>query len=238
MRRPLLALALITSTVLPSMALAQAVCSPPATLRPAPVERVPAHEVQRGVKTAYYLLALTWTPEFCRSRGHEPGQASQCRDGDFGFTLHGLWPNGPGKVHPRYCAQVGTIDPATVRQMFCKTPSPDLLQHEWQAHGSCGWNEPQAYFRQAGALYDRLVMPRLERIPSERITAGAVRHAFAKANRGLPTKAISIRVDGAQRLTEVRVCYDVSYRPQACPLGPGAPDHLRLRLTRSRSGGF
>jgi len=34
------------------------------------------------------------------------------------------------------------------------TPSPSLQQHEWAAHGTCGWDSPEAYFAQAARMWD------------------------------------------------------------------------------------
>ncbi|MCW5759171.1 MAG: ribonuclease T, partial [Phenylobacterium sp.] len=153
-----------------------------------------------------------------------------------GFALHGLWPNGKAPPYPRYCRPVGPIDPATVRAMYCRTPSAALMQHEWQAHGACGWTDPQAYFRDAARLYDRVILPRIEDVP--RLTAGSLRKAFVAKNRGLPPGAIFVALDREGRLTEVRLCYDLKYRPAACPGGVGAADARPVRLTPSRSGRF
>ncbi|WP_372781150.1 ribonuclease T [Phenylobacterium sp.] len=219
-------------------ALAAPACVRPAALTPAPVIVPRADEVVSGVTTAYYLLALSWTPQWCRSGG-AGASAKEMECGQaFGFSLHGLWPDGAAKPYPRFCRPVGALDASTVVEMYCRTPSPKLLQHEWQAHGACGWNDPKAYFGQASRLYDRLVMPRIEAIAPDALTAGAVRAAFVARNPGLARNQVFVQTDRSDDLTEVRICYDLKFRPAACPGGTGTPDRVRLHLAPSRTGAF
>jgi ribonuclease T2 len=234
-----LAAALASSAAAP--AFAALACSPPASLTPAPALDPPANEVVSGVPVAFYVLSLTWTPQWCRSGG--PGAAAkemECAR-PLGFTLHGLWPDGARPPFPRFCHPAGALDPATVRAMYCRTPSPVLLQHEWQAHGTCaGWTTPQAYFGQASALFDRIVPPRIEQIPAGGLTAAAVRMAFTAKNPWLTADEIYVQTQRSAQdaLSEVRICYDLKFKPTACAGGNGAPDHVRLTLAPSRSGAF
>lgn len=204
-------------------------CAVPADLAPARPYAPPADEIAADVPVAFNMLAVSWSPEACRSGKDYPDARHQCARNGFGLTLHGLWPNGADSRHPRYCAAPGPAIPvATVRKHFCMTPSP-TLQHEWAAHGTCGWDSPEAYFQQAAQLWDGLVRPDLEAIPAGRLTAGAVRDAFAAANPGLPREGVYIAVtDGWFR--EARLCYSKAYRPMPCPRGLGAPDAEPLKL--------
>jgi len=232
------ALPLLAALTLAGPALAAPACRLPPGLSPAPVEPVDPAEVQSGVTIAYYLLAISWTPDWRRINGQtkattpplDPERRPQ------GFALHGLWPNGKAPPYPRYCRAVGTIDAATVRAMYCRTPSAALMQHEWQAHGACAWDTPAAYFRDAARLYDRVALPRIEAIPD--LTAGKLRRAFAAKNRWLPARAIFVALDKEDRLTEVRLCYDLTYKPAACPGGAGAADQRPIRLTASANRRF
>jgi ribonuclease T2 len=212
-------------------------CTVPADLTPAPVLTPAPEEIQSGVVNAYYLLAITWSPEWCRTNGQgSTAESLQCDGPARGFVLHGLWPNGVAKPYPRFCRPVGGIDAETVRQMFCRSPSPGLLQHEWQAHGSCGWEDARSYFQQSSALYDRVAFPKIEAIPD--LTAGAVRQAFIARNPWLSADKIYLQVDKAQRLTEIRLCYDLKFQPMRCMGGTGAPDEIPIRLTPSANRGF
>lgn len=231
--------AVLSVAILPAGARAAAHCELPRDLRPAPALTPPPGEVQTGVVNAYYLLAISWSPEWCRTNGEgDTSQRLQCEGPARGFVLHGLWPNGVAKPYPRYCRPVGALDSQTVREMFCRTPSPELLQHEWQAHGSCAWPDAKAYFAQEAALYDRLAMPRIESIPRDELSAGAVRRAFIARNPWLGPENIFVGVDKGRRLKEVRLCYDLKFKPMVCMGGVGTPDVVRIRLTPSRSGAF
>jgi ribonuclease T2 len=239
MRRLVLALSALLVLAPACLAHAAVSCVVPRGLSPAPAYAPPPDEVQAGVTNAFYLLSLAWSPQWCATngRGGPNAPALDCRT-PRGFILHGLWPNGAAPPYPRYCRPVGAIDPATVRSMFCRTPSPRLLQHEWEAHGACGWQDAPAYFQQAATLYDRVSLPRLENLPRRGLTAGAVRDAFVARNPWLDRSAIFVAADKAGRLNEVRLCYDLSYRTAGCPGGFGAPDPMRLRLTPSATGGY
>ena len=112
-----LVLSLLAALCLASEAAAAPSCHRPPDLSPAPVEPVDPAEVQSGVAIAYYLLAISWTPDWRRINGQtkattpplDPEHRPQ------GFALHGLWPNGKAPPYPRYCRPVGPIDAATVR---------------------------------------------------------------------------------------------------------------------------
>jgi len=233
------ALPFLAALVLAGSAVAAPACQVPKGLTPAPVEAYDPADVVSNIPTAYYLLAISWTPDWRRINGQTKATtpALDAERKPQGFALHGLWPNGKvGPPYPRYCRPVGTIDAATVRAMYCRTQSAALLQHEWQTHGSCGWDTPAAYFRDAARLYDRIALPRVEAISG--LTAGKLRQAFRAKNRWLPADAIFVALDKEDRLTEVRLCYDLRYRPVACPGGAGAADDRPVRLTRSTRGRF
>jgi ribonuclease T2 len=183
-------------------------CAIPPVVTPAQSEVPPADEIHHDVPIAAYLLALFWSPEACRAGIPESDKKIQCQTNSFGFTVHGLWPNGPDKVHPRYCKPSPPMSPATVKANLCMTPSPWLLQHEWQAHGTCNWATPEAYFKKARKIREKLNVPDLDPGADQVMTAGEIRQAFVSRNRGVRPEGLNVRVkDG--RLTEVWVCMDI-----------------------------
>lgn len=204
-------------------------CHLPKTITPAPELTPPANEIVRDAPTAFYMLALSWAPELCRGKETDTAFATQCRANSFGFILHGLWPDGDGGRHPRYCGPAPAISAATVRKHLCMTPSAVSLQHEWAAHGTCGWDSPEAYFKQAQTLWRSIRLPAM----AASMTAGGVRDAFVKANPALKRDGIYIK-SAKGRLEDVRLCYDLAYRPAACLGGLGAPDEAELRITPRR----
>ena len=232
------AIAILALLAAPAAAWAAPACSPTPGLQPSPPETPRPNEVQSGVTPAYYLLTLSWGPEWCRTNGQPATDQRLDCDRPIGFFLHGLWPNGAAPPYPAYCRPVGGMSPKTVRQMYCRTPSAELLQHEWQKHGACSWPDPDSYFRQAGKLYDRVIMPRIETIPPGDLTAGRVRAAFAAKNPWLQPDMVWVQAREDRRLLEVRICHDLKFRPMRCAGGLGARDSLPLRLTASATGAF
>ncbi|WP_312162566.1 ribonuclease T2 family protein [Phenylobacterium sp.] len=227
---PIMALAAILAVPCLAAAAPLQACTAPARIAPARSAPPPPAEIVRDVPIAAYMLALTWSPEWCRTRHNAPDAQFQCRQNHLGFVVHGLWPNGRGKRHPRYCAPAPALSAATVRKHYCMTPSADLQQHEWAAHGACGWRTPEAYFDRAQALWAAIDAPDLAFPPGRTVTAGDVRDAFLARNPRLRRSGIFLKVGDGNRLMEARLCYDLQFRPAACPGGLGAPDQARIRV--------
>jgi ribonuclease T2 len=66
------------------------------------------------------------------------------------------------------------------------------------------------------------------------MTAGAVRDAFVAANPWMKRQGIYIKTVQDDRLMDVRICYDLQYRPMACR-SIGAPDRVMLTITPMRT---
>ena len=226
--------AALTAMALAGAAQAAQSCVVPRNVTPAPAESPPADQIHTDVPVAAYLLSLIWSPEACRAGAKESDRAIQCQANSFGFTVHGLWPNGPDKVHPRYCRPSGPLSVATVKANLCMTPSPWLLQHEWQAHGTCAWETPEAYFTKARSVRAGLNVPVLKPNAAGAMTAGQVRDAFLKRNRGMVRDGLDVQVDKGNRLVEVRVCYDLNFKLAPCIGTKGTPDGVTIRVTPKR----
>jgi ribonuclease T2 len=86
-------------------------------------------------------------------------------------------------------------------------PSPRLIFHEWDQHGTCSGLSPHAYFesvRKARAVV-KIPTDYLELGKPVTVTPDEVTEAFIKANPGLSRAAIAVSCDN-KKLTEVRVC--------------------------------
>jgi ribonuclease T2 len=207
-----------------SPALAQTACKIPPAISAPPAERIAPSEIVQ-TKAAYYVLSLSWSPEWCRTRANSRYDTLQCRDNKFGWVLHGLWPNATSGPHPAFCKPATQLKMETLRRHLCMTPSAYLLQHEWTQHGACAWPTPEAYLNQAAALWASVKRPS----PAHLATAGAVRDAFAAANPSFPRSGVFVGTESG-RLSEVRLCYDLAMKPRACPQR-GAPDTVKIAVT-------
>lgn len=234
------ALALLATSAPPQPALAQAwQCRAPANLsRPTP-EYPDKGEVRRTPITGY-VLALSWSREHCRGRKNDPADALQCGKamGEFGFILHGLWPQGSGSNHPQWCRKAEPLSRKVVAENICMTPSVRLLQHEWAKHGTCMARKPETYFGAARLLFNALEFPDMDRLSREgeregTLTAGRLAEEFALHNDGLPESAIRIQTNRHGWLEEVRICLDRKFKPKACaPSNRSAPAKAQIKIWR------
>ncbi len=86
----------------------------------------------------FYLLTLSWSPEFCATHPGKPECAAAP-----GFVLHGLWPQNNDGTYPQHCSDApGPQDTAALRDLF---PDAGLLEHEWETHGTCSGLSPDTY---------------------------------------------------------------------------------------------
>jgi len=152
--RTLVALGL---SVLPVPALAQAYqCSAPRVLEP--VRPITPDGPVRRTAISGYTLAASWSPDYCKTSGDTASMQCSGRNGQFGFVLHGLWPESRG-TYPQWCATTPQPSAALLRQHLCMTPSTRLLAHEWAKHGSCMARTPAQYFKVGAILWRSIECP-------------------------------------------------------------------------------
>jgi ribonuclease T2 len=237
-RRVLAAVGLLLA---PGVAHAQALsCAAPAEIeRPHPELATP-DQPQRLLPIGGYTLALTWSPEYCHGRGGERQSAAfECgADARFGFTLHGLWPDGLGKDWPQYCKAAALLPPPVIRAAMCATPSAQLLQHEWAKHGTCvPGATPATYFARSTGLYRALRFPDMDALSRGRTSAGAIAAALARENPGLPAEAVRVTVNRQGWLDELWLCLDKGFRYTRCRAGSGGvPAATAVKVQRIETG--
>lgn len=172
-------------------------------------------------KFDYYVLSLSWSPSYCEASAERaPNRApdQQCGARPFAFVVHGLWPQYE-RGFPSYCqVPAPRLDRAIVGSVLDLMPSPRLVFHEWDRHGTCSGLTPHAYFetmRKARAAvkipddYLALGQPAM-------VTAADVADAFVKANPNLSRDDVAVMCD-KKRLSEVRICLTRSFAFRACP---------------------
>lgn len=199
--------AIVLSLILLSFAAASAQQNPPGE------RNLPGH-------FDFYVLALAWSPSYCaevKERGRARVPQPECGGRPFAFVVHGLWPQ---YVHgfPSYCQKPAPrIDRALVERMLDLMPSPGLVYHEWNRHGTCSGLSAQAYFAALRKARAAVKVPSsylaLDRPIT--VTPAGVADAFLKANPGLRSAEIAVTCDKT-RLTEVRICLSKDFSFHDC----------------------
>ena len=164
----------------------------------------------------YYVLSLSWSPNWCALEGDARG-SDQCDDRhDHGWILHGLWPQYEDG-YPAFCQSAErpptrgmTADMADIMG------TAGLAWHQWKKHGTCSGLSPEKYYATARKAYAQIKRPdalrRLTR--TYRIAPEAIEQSFLAANPGLSADQITITCKQGH-IQEARICLtrDLALRP-------------------------
>ncbi len=165
----------------------------------------------------YYVMALSWSPNWCATEG-QGRDAAQCRPGSgAGFVLHGLWPqNETG--YPSYC-RTTERDPSRARSaaMVDIMGSDGAAWYQWKKHGRCSGLSAEAYYATARRAFASIAVPdTLKRLTKDvRLPASVVEDAFIEANPQLSRDEITVTCHGG-RIDEVRICLNKDLTPRRC----------------------
>lgn len=188
-------------------------------------------EGERAGVFDYYVLSLSWSPTFCALDGDARGEDQCDPRHDFGFTLHGLWPQYEFGW-PSYC-RTGARDAtrAETRAMADIMGSAGLAWYEWKKHGRCSGLSAADYFETSRQAYEGIVIPDVFRALRQDVTlpASVVEDAFVEANPGLDAAMITITCD-AGRIEEARICLTKELAPRPCGLDAARDCRMRDAL--------
>jgi ribonuclease T2 len=163
----------------------------------------------------FYLLALSWAPNFCASHS---GPATECAPGRHtGFIVHGLWPQGERGRLDQPCQHASPVAADVVRYALNFYPDAGLVQHEWQCHGVYSGLSARDYFATVGKAFQSLRLPsELTTLSSDRsFDATAISESFAKANAVSSADFATSCHDG--ELVSVEVCFARDLALRSCP---------------------
>ena len=175
-----------------------------------PAAKPAAQQTRASATFDFYLLNLSWSPEFC----HSHPTAAECAAHST-FVLHGLWPENNDGSYPQNCSSApGPADPSQYSDIY---PDPSLLQHEWAAHGTCSGLSPDDFFSAARkAFHSVTIPPKLASLQSQiSLPPGQILELFTTSNPQIPQAALALSC-GSNYLTAVEVCLDKSLQPIAC----------------------
>jgi ribonuclease T2 len=171
---------------------------------------------------SYYLLSLSWAPDFCA----QPGKGSdpaECGTGNkIGFVVHGLWPQGDTGRGPENCGPASSVPGNVAQAMLAYIPTQSLIQHEWTTHGTCSGLSVEDYFAAVRKVRDSVTIPDEFKAPAQTQTLGpgAIEQAFAAANPSFPKAAFRTSCTSGE-LQEARICFSKDLAPQACTPSAG-----------------
>jgi ribonuclease T2 len=164
----------------------------------------------------YYVLSLSWSPQYCAG----PSGANdtvQCGAGRrFGFVVHGLWPQFE-RGYPQSCKSGSNVPASLVNSMLPLMPSPKLIEHEWDKHGTCSGLSVTDYFRLIQRAFAAVRIPDEFKGPVENIevSPAEAKARFVRDNSTYPPQAFTIQCSGRD-LSEVRVCMTKDLKGRSC----------------------
>ncbi len=182
-----------------------------------------AAQNHRAGEFDYYVLALSWSPNWCSSTG-DKRDTTQCDIGrKVDFNLHGLWPQYE-EGWPTNC-RTAERDPSRreSQSMADIMGSGGLAWYQWQKHGRCSGLSAAGYYDSMRQAFDNVALPDyFVDLPKDiSIPPALIEEAFIEANPGMTRDGITVTCRGGD-LQEVRICLTRDLQPRDC-----APDARR-----------
>ena len=186
----------------------------PALERTTGADSRPAGALASATGFDFYLLNLSWSPEYC----HSHPEAAECARRST-FVLHGLWPQNNDGSYPQNCGNASGSKSGPDASRFGDIyPEPGLLEHEWRSHGTCSGLLANDFFSAARTAYQSVKIPaQLANLSSQTsLSPDEIAAFFTQSNPGLSQQAIAISC-GHNYLTAVEICLNKTLQPIACP---------------------
>ena len=172
----------------------------------------------------YYLLTLSWSPEFCASHAADPSAQEECSQRR-GLVVHGLWPQNQDGGWRAFCRPVSTVPVALAKRELAVMPNVDLIEHEWTKHGSCTTYSAPQYFDALNHAFAAIHVPESLTHPATPIVLplAEAKQQWATANPCLDPNMISFQCSHAaahrNEVQEIRICLDKGLGLRPCGAG-------------------
>jgi ribonuclease T2 len=174
-------------------------------------------EGERAGEFDYYVMALSWSANWCAIQG-DARNSPQCDESeDHGWILHGLWPQFH-RGHPSFChtakrppSRGMTTDMADIMG------TGGLAWHQWKKHGNCTDLSASDYFALSRRAYATITRPSVFRKLDHtiKLPASVVEDAFIKDNPTLKRNNITITCRQGY-IQEARICLSRDLEPVPC----------------------
>lgn len=175
----------------------------------------PAWSADRAGEFDYYVLSLSWSPNWCALTG-DARNSPQCDETtDFGWVMHGLWP----QYERGFPADCHTSKRAPTRQQTAAMAdimgTSGLAWYQWNKHGVCAGLESDDYFALARLAYEKVTRPAVFRNLDKTVTlpASLIEDAFVRDNPDLPRDGLTVTCKSGY-IQEARICLtrDLDFR--------------------------
>ena len=165
----------------------------------------------------YYVMALSWTPNFCALEGDAKGY-EQCADGTGnGWVLHGLWPQYEDGW-PAHCpSSVRNPSKRETAEMADIMGSSGLAWYQWKKHGRCSGLPAEEYFALSREAYESVTRPEVLRKldATVAVPASVIEEAWLQANPKLKPDMVTVTCKD-DRIAETRICFTKGLVPRFC----------------------
>lgn len=156
----------------------------------------------------FYVLALSWSPGYCRSQG-ERANRQQCGSGRaHEWVVHGLWPQFE-RGFPEFCepGKDERVSRDLGETMFDIMPSMGLIGRQWRKHGSCSGLDHAQYFDVTRAAFEKIAKPDIDANSRQAFseTHMVIEQAFLDLNAAMTAQSVGVTCD-RRFLRDVRIC--------------------------------
>jgi ribonuclease T2 len=172
---------------------------------------------QSETSFSYYLLSLSYAPDFCAqpAGNKDPRECGAGRR--VGFVVHGLWPQGENSRGPENCGPARPVAQDIVRGVLAYMPTESLIQHEWASHGTCSGLSAADYFALVRRARDLVKIPADLNAPAAQLhlSSAEIESRLAAANPDFPRGAFRVSCYRDAELQEVRIAFNKDLSPRA-----------------------
>ena len=155
----------------------------------------------------YYVMALSWSANWCALEG-DARSSPQCdSDTGFGWILHGLWPQYERGFPANCSTSMRPPSRGDTAAMADIMGTSGLAWHQWRKHGVCSGLASDDYFALSRLAYDKVTRPQVLRDLDRTITlpASLIEDAFVRENPSLGADQITITCKSGF-IQEARIC--------------------------------
>ncbi|MDG1336992.1 MAG: ribonuclease T2 [Tateyamaria sp.] len=165
----------------------------------------------------YYVMALSWSPNWCALSGDAKGSDQCDARHDHGWILHGLWPQ-YHRGFPEYCrSNFRAPSRSQTNAMADIIGTGGLAWHQWKKHGVCSGLSPADYYARSREAYASVTRPAIFRKLDKpiKLPASVVEAAWLKDNPDLEADGLTITCKQGH-IQEARICLSRDLAPVPC----------------------